>query len=990
MTAIGRYVPIILIVIICGTLIQNPIIACENNDVLTDIEDLILDREQVIPVLDESMNKTLLQLSPDDTTRVLIELREQISANILIQIKQSTKNKVLDLFEEQVSEKDFASVANFETSHMRKDIHEVFVSSYESMHSEMYDQIQELNGTVIHSIYFANVISAYLSPDAIIRLAENPEVRRITEIGFQELCLDTSTPTINASAWTLEGYNGTMVEVAVLDTGIDDTHPALIGQVIDSKSFIGSPSTDDPHGHGTRIAGIIASTDTTYKGVASGAKLINAQVATSLGAYWDDVMAGAEWAVSEATGSADIISASIGCDGDVGNIIDAFVSDYNVVWVGPAGNSGPDSGTVDESGYNMITVGSMNDKNTQTRTDDEISSFSSRGPTDSGAIKPDVVAPGSGIVSTSNIWETDDNFESASGTSYAVPHISGAVALLYDYRFTDTEYYKALLIQTAEDYGNIGPDGDYGWGYIDLGAAYQQKDRVIIEEISSYETIHYGVNMTEGQSFKSSLVFERNGWYSNYIYNDVENLRDIDLHLYSPDGTLLDSSTSYIDNVEQVSLQSAPESGMYLLEVDKYYSGSTIHTYALATNLNVTRLYAPEITSVFLNDVELTDYETISDQRPKEYEITISAIATATERSELNVSLLTDNPYESRTESYLEYNNITDSWITYFDLSWNASAGEWIIDIEVFNSHPYVVSWFTFYLNCENENPIIYETTKNCSSLQRDCETLLVTANVSDYHDHFNLDVYLYVNKSDSSDELYVMNFDSGIFKLELILQATAPLGIWSLEIHVLDQEDGFSSTPIGTLEVFNTQYYVTVISDYGSTSGSGWYDGGAFVSVGVNINSHLINEGNRTIFLSWSHNLGDSHSCSEQIAVYSDLIIIAEWGIEYYLTIQSEYAEPKGEGWWTANRNTSTRLQTEIYELSIRERVLFVEWIGDANGTNYRASNKILMDRPKTVRIMWQKQFHLRIEIDPDFLERVNELLTYEGWYNESEMVYI
>lgn len=165
-----------------------------------------------------------------------------------------------------------------------------------------------------------------------------------------------------------------------------------------------------------------------------------------------------------------------------------------------------------------------------------------------------------------------------------------------------------------------------------------------------------------------------------------------------------------------------------------------------------------------------------------------------------------------------------------------------------------------------------------------------------------------------------------------------------------------------------------------------GWYDGGSITTVGVDIWNYLLYEGARDIFLKWNYDLGDNHSNSEPITVYSNITIIAEWGTEYYLTVHSDYGNPIGEGWRTAGSNVSTRLPTNIFEISIlAQRMVFVRWKGDATGTNYRASTDILMDSPKTVSIAWQKQFYLRIEIDPSFLEDVGELLSYEGCYNET-----
>jgi hypothetical protein len=151
------------------------------------------------------------------------------------------------------------------------------------------------------------------------------------------------------------------------------------------------------------------------------------------------------------------------CDGTdaISQAVDKAVS-KGVVVVVAAGNSGPDSGTITSPGCSKkgITVGAVDDN-------DNVPSWSSRGPTDDGRVKPDLVAPGVGITST---WK-DNSFKSLSGTSMSTPHVSGVVALLLE---TDSSLkpddVKEALKSTALDLGL--DENTQGAGRVDAYEAY--------------------------------------------------------------------------------------------------------------------------------------------------------------------------------------------------------------------------------------------------------------------------------------------------------------------------------------------------------------------------------------------------------------------------------------------------------------------------------------------------------------------------------------
>ncbi len=296
------------------------------------------------------------------------------------------------------------------------------------------------------------------------------------------------------------GFNGSGVLVAVLDTGIDKTHPDLNDlddnpltidddKVIYEKSFIdfdynGIPeeNTDDRAGHGTHVAGIISGTGEgssyKFKGVAPGSRLMNVKVLTTYGGFESWIIKGIEYAILGDDGDpntdddADIISMSLGGSGFMDDPLVQAVEaawDLNKTVVIAAGNSGRNFFTIESPGLSTkaITVGAV-DQN------DEIAYFSSRGPTPDLKMGIDICAPGVDIISArANLTSSSGygNYTSKSGTSMATPFVAGAIALLLQSNpnlLPST--IKTLLMVSAVDIG----ESSYtqGAGRLDIYAAY--------------------------------------------------------------------------------------------------------------------------------------------------------------------------------------------------------------------------------------------------------------------------------------------------------------------------------------------------------------------------------------------------------------------------------------------------------------------------------------------------------------------------------------
>ncbi len=316
-------------------------------------------------------------------------------------------------------------------------------------------------------------------------LAESPLVKKVWLDYKVHAILDKSASIVGAPyAWNL-GINGSGVKIAILDTGIDYTHPDFYFPNGTSKmqvaiSFVDGEDPKDYNGHGTHVASIAAGTGAKsggkYKGIAPAAILWNIKVLNKHGeGLTSTVIKGIEYASLGPDGKphtgdeANIINLSLGAlihpaDGTdpLSQTVNKAV-DLGVIVVAAAGNSGrcfpsfsiSSPGTAEKA----ITVGAS-DKTIITN----IASYSSRGPTSDLRIKPEIVAPGNGIwaacaenclLSTRNPTIDIDgdgrcDYMMLSGTSMATPHVTGAVALL-NQAITDLspEEIKSLLVSTA-------------------------------------------------------------------------------------------------------------------------------------------------------------------------------------------------------------------------------------------------------------------------------------------------------------------------------------------------------------------------------------------------------------------------------------------------------------------------------------------------------------------------------------------------------------
>jgi hypothetical protein len=374
------------------------------------------------------------------------------------------------------------------------------------------------------------------------------------------------------TAWEL-GYTGKGVAICIMDTGVDDSHPSLVGKWLGGVD-VSKPQTpltprdgtfnaDDTNGHGTTCAGIAMGTgapENKYQGTAPDARLVELRIGTIFGAapgegpspikLYDATLQGEQWALAHNDQSwspgggqykgIQVLSLSWGIDvggssdgsDQYSRALDSLV-DAGVIVVNAAGNDGPsnDGLTGLSASSKAIIVGATDDQDTIDRSDDLIADYSSRGPRkDNGdgdpfdELKPDVCASGTGITQAEYDQMGDGSGNGygprGSGTSYATPLVAGVCALLTEANSNLTPpLVKEILRSTAERRGNASaPELDpfwnreYGWGMVDAYEACLMAARTRAGDIDiDLQAFVTNITQKEGVVKARGLAWHRTG-----------------------------------------------------------------------------------------------------------------------------------------------------------------------------------------------------------------------------------------------------------------------------------------------------------------------------------------------------------------------------------------------------------------------------------------------------------------------------------------------
>lgn len=261
------------------------------------------------------------------------------------------------------------------------------------------------------------------------------------------------------------------ITIAMLDTGIT-FHPDFDNRIIAFRDFVnGRPEAYDDSGHGTHVAGCMCGSgklsEGKYKGIAPESRLVVGKVLDYKGdGIIENMAVGIEWVLKNRKKyDIRILNISIGmgesADKDRMNALLELVDEAwrcGLVVVCAAGNSGPKPMTISPIGARkrVITVGCHEGGYFGNR-EHLCESYSGRGPSPYEMKKPDIVAPGTDIISCNAFferrgWHYRNAYVAKSGTSMATPIVSGAIALLLQkYPFYSNEQVKRKLQNTARD-----------------------------------------------------------------------------------------------------------------------------------------------------------------------------------------------------------------------------------------------------------------------------------------------------------------------------------------------------------------------------------------------------------------------------------------------------------------------------------------------------------------------------------------------------------
>jgi PGF-pre-PGF domain-containing protein len=469
------------------------------------------------------------------------------------------------------------------------------------------NEIQALGGVITDNT--EDTLQVRIESSKIADIAAIPGVCWIEKLSRFVILNDVAANITNVyETRNTYGLNGSGQIVAVADTGLDtgvndaSMHDDFEGRIIEIYDTAGDKNLADIiSGHGTHIAGSVlgdgSCSNGRFKGMAPQAELIFQ--AAGFSNDWLNIPDGLNDLFLQAYDEgARIHTNSWGTEDEkkYGNytsesqIVDDFLWNHpDMVILFAAGNCGTyGSNTVLAPGTakNSITVGASEndrpDKGNNADNINDISTFSSRGLTDDNRIKPDVVAPGTYIISTksSKARSTmgyggyDANYTYGSGTSMSTPIVAGTAALIRQYYLQNesitptSALIKATLINGAINLSH--PLNDQGWGRVDienslfpaLPRIIQYHDNISLSTSESWNIKYFSNNPPE--PLRITLVWTD---FPAALSTAKTLVNDLDLIIVGPDGTYLGNGGDTINNVEQVELLS-PVNGIYNITVN--------------------------------------------------------------------------------------------------------------------------------------------------------------------------------------------------------------------------------------------------------------------------------------------------------------------------------------------------------------------------------------------------------------------------------------
>ena len=512
------------------------------------------------------------------------------------------------------------------------------------------DLIKQHGGQIKSAYRLKPALAASLPQKAIDNLRSNPKIEFIVDdlqIFTMGETLDWGVDRIDAAVVHESNNNGTGINVAIMDTGIDYAHPDLTANYEGGYDFgggyTGAPNDADPmdfNGHGTHCAGIAAAVrgnEIGVIGVAPEADLYAVKVFTDDGyGSYSDVVEALEWCIDTRTddnpdNDIQVISMSFGSAysaGDPG--IESWINaayDAGILLVGAAGNDGNPGGSGDSVIYparyeNVIAVAA-------TDSSDNRASWSSTGPA------VELAAPGVSIYST----YLDNGYAAMSGTSMACPHVTGTAALVWnaypDYNNTEV---RQRMQATAEDLGAAGKDTWYGYGLVDASAAASPTGSPDESPVVATPRTYDNTTLEE------KTVFERNdSMFINVSISDINGASDLNTVLI----TILNTTNATIPILNNDTMtQDTPitdgyvynyswlvpgdaDSGTWTLKVYANDTGGNVGSASVQFVVNFTNATVPENKNITVDLIAMKKHFALNEN--PEFEFIVNYNTTAGE-----------------------------------------------------------------------------------------------------------------------------------------------------------------------------------------------------------------------------------------------------------------------------------------------------------------------------------------------------------------------
>ena len=411
-------------------------------------------------------------------TEILSEFESKVWIDVIIDIK--------DLSNITISNKDSIEIQIEKDKQRNKFFNNITESILDTLSNDKFRYKDKTDRTIF----------GYITEEGFDELLNNPNIKSIYLEKYVPVLLSESAPLINVTyVWNNLNYTGDGQTICIVDTGIDYTHPDL-GNCTQSQFLAGNCNKvpggydyvlindEDPmdtQGHGTHVAGIVASQNETYKGIAPDAKIVAVRSCMTIPlieltvCLSGNIKKGLQWCYNNRTTfDISVVSMSVG-GGKYGpgncteDWADSEINDlYNVgiPTIIASGNNGYTDGIAYPAcSPNAISVGS-------TKKSDTISSFTNR------ASNLDLLAPGGTLPNTHSCptnnyicsTQLGGGFIGYTGTSMATPHVAGAAALMLEKNSTLTpDQIKQILQATGKSIWD--PDTQTIYPRIDVAAA---------------------------------------------------------------------------------------------------------------------------------------------------------------------------------------------------------------------------------------------------------------------------------------------------------------------------------------------------------------------------------------------------------------------------------------------------------------------------------------------------------------------------------------